>query len=186
MHNLSLRSVTRAGVAAAFLVLSCGLALADPGGGHGGGGFHGGFGGHGGGFGGFHGGGFGHGGFDTMDRGGFRMHSRSFGHSTHFASTHHTRHHTRFANNGMPRGFSHGNASWKKNGGTPPGWSHGNKTGWGCTPGRKNCMPPGLAKKQDNQVNHHTRTASHMRKHSRLTPVSDKTPNRLRNNSEPQ
>jgi hypothetical protein len=94
------------------------------------------------------------------------------------SSSHHIHHHTRFANNGTPEGFSHGNASWKQNGGTPPGWSHGKKTGWGCTPGSKGCMPPGLAKKEEKPVSHtgmdsprsHTRMASQ----SGPTPVSYK------------
>jgi hypothetical protein len=28
--------------------------------------------------------------------------------------------------------------------GQPPGWSHGKKKGWGCTPGTRGCVPPGL------------------------------------------
>jgi len=96
------------------------------------------------------------------------------------------------ASNGTPQGFSHGNASWKQNGGTPPGWSHGNKTGWGCTPGSKGCMPPGLAKKQadatDRPVTHMPTAASP----SRPTPASYKpqpvshTPGKLPGKGEPQ
>jgi len=26
----------------------------------------------------------------------------------------------------------------------PPGWRHGRKMGWGCTPGTRGCIPPGL------------------------------------------
>jgi hypothetical protein len=26
----------------------------------------------------------------------------------------------------------------------PHGWSEGKKKGWGCTPGTRNCKPPGL------------------------------------------
>ena len=197
MHKTSFRAAKRAGVAAAFLMISCGLALAHPGGGPHGGGFHGGYGGgaHGGFGGGFHGGGFNHGGFGAMHNSGFGHHYSSFGHSTfghsngafqhssgmsrtamhHSGSVSHhaargSSHHTHLANSGTPAGFSHGNASWKQNGGTPPGWSHGNKTGWGCKPGSSGCMPPGLAKKQGNGIE----TASHRptTSSSRMTPVS--------------
>ena len=103
-------------------------------------------------------------------------HTRIAGHPTshhsHMAGNHHPREAAgdrdrRVASDDRPAGFSHGNASWKQNGGTPPGWSHGNKTGWGCTPGSKGCMPPGLAKKAGanpagaNTPVSHTRTASH-------------------------
>jgi hypothetical protein len=186
MHT-SFRTAKRAGVAAVFLMIACGLAQAHPGGN--GGGFHGGFGG------GSHGGGFNHGGFGTMHNSGYGQHYHGFGHSTFGHSSgafrhssgmsrtamhhpgpvsHHTAlrssHHTHLAGNGTPAGFSHGNANWKQNGGTPPGWSHGNKIGWGCKPGSSGCMPPGLAKKQGNgiePVSHTPRTSS-----SRMTPVS--------------
>jgi hypothetical protein len=178
MHRISFRTAKRAGVAAAFLMISCGLALAHPAG-------------NGGGFGGgFHGGGFSRGGFGTMHNSGFGQHYGSSGHSTfgHSSGTfrhssglsrtamHHSRpishhtalsssHHTHLANNGTPAGFSHGNASWKQNGGTPPGWSHGNAS-WKQNGG----TPPGLAKKQGNGIEpaSHTPTASS----SRMTPVS--------------
>lgn len=47
---------------------------------------------------------------------------------------------------GMPPGFSKGNASWKQGPvpHTPPGWSKGKKKGWGCRPGTRGCVPPGL------------------------------------------
>src|SRR3569832_344528 len=119
MHNKSFRTARRAGVAAALLMGSCGLALAGPGGG----GFHGG---------GFHGGGFNQGGFGSMHSSGFG-HS-SFGHSSggfrHSSgmsrtAMHHSgpvghhgvpqsSHHSHLASNGTPKGFSHGNASWKQ------------------------------------------------------------------------
>ena len=38
-----------------------------------------------------------------------------------------------------PRGFSHGQASWKQAGGTPPGWQKGHKVGWGTS----RTSPPG-------------------------------------------
>jgi hypothetical protein len=151
MHQTSLRAVRLVGVSAAILIISCGLALARPGG-HGGGS-------HGGGHHGGHGAGLSHGG---------AMHQR--GHSGHHATANksHNKHlaDKHRGNDGTPAGFGHGNASWKQNGGTPPGWSHGNKTGWGCTPGRAHCMPPGLAKKQGNGG--HTAKASR----SRMTPIS--------------
>jgi len=166
MHRTSLRTARCVGVAAALLIVSSGLALARPGGGHGG------FGG------GDHGGGFGHAEFGSMHGNNFRD-SAMRGSGGHHA-TQRNGHHKGFDDNEGPAGFSHGNASWKENGGTPPGWSHGNKTGWGCTPGSRNCMPPGLAKKQANgsRKKHAdgTKQASHTKRasHSRMTPVSDK------------
>ena len=172
MRNASFRTARHAAITVAILMTSSGLAVAGPGGGFHGGGFGGGF----------HGGSFGH---PT-----FASHQSTFGHASGLSHTamrhsshlsHHARlsssHHTHFASNGSPAGFSHGNASWKKNGGTPPGWSHGNKTGWGCTPGSSGCMPPGLAKKQagGTQPASHTPTASHSQMAPRLAsrmPVS--------------
>ena len=207
MHNISsFRTARRAGLAVVLLMASCGLALAGP---HAGGGFGGAY--HGGGFGGgFHGGGSSHGGFGSMHNSSFG-HSTSghFQHSSgqhssgqhssgmtrtamhrsgshHAASSRHTHlassHHTHVASDGTPQGFSHGNASWKQNGGTPPGWSHGNKTGWGCSPGSKGCMPPGLAKKQadaTDQPTTHTRTpapSTRTPSHSSPTPASPSRP----------
>jgi hypothetical protein len=182
MHKVSFRTAKGASITAAFLMASCGLALAGPGGGSHGGGFGGGSGG------GFHGGSFGHPTFashQSMVRPSSGVSHTAMRHSSHvssharLASSHHTRlassHHTHLASNGSPAGFSHGNASWKKNGGTPPGWSHGKKTGWGCTPGSSGCMPPGLAKKQAGGIQpaSHSPTASH----SQMTPqLASRTP----------
>ncbi|HXF89465.1 MAG TPA: hypothetical protein VNK48_14010 [Xanthobacteraceae bacterium] len=44
---------------------------------------------------------------------------------------------------GMPPGFSQGNRTGFVNG-LPPGWSRGKKVGWGCKPGTRGCVPPGL------------------------------------------
>lgn len=60
-------------------------------------------------------------------------------HTNNLRATHHRR---------TKHGNLHDTSFHGRNGWTPPGWSHGKKTGWGCTPGSANCMPPGLAKKQ--------------------------------------
>jgi hypothetical protein len=45
---------------------------------------------------------------------------------------------------GLPPGFGSRGAAHRSWATVPPGWSKGNKRGWGCTPGTRGCVPPGL------------------------------------------